>query len=67
MTAPPRWRDLHPGDMVIERLTTIFALQHAAKELRPEGYRFWVEPFGDAFLVGCIESPRPLITDRGTR
>ena len=62
--APPRWRDLHPGDMVLERVGTLAALQQAAESMRPDGYRFHVEGYGDAFMVTCLESPKPLIGDR---
>lgn len=61
---PARWRDLHPGDMVIEYAGTLAALQQAADGMRPEGYRFTVEQYGDTFLVVCKESPRNLIGDR---
>jgi hypothetical protein len=62
---PPRWLDLHPGDMVIERIGTLAALQQSAKDAIPAGYRFTIGTFGDGFLVTCLESPRPLIGDRG--
>jgi hypothetical protein len=57
---PPRWFDLHPGDMVIERIGTLAALQQSAKAAEPDGYRFTVEPMGEQFLVICVDSPRPL-------
>lgn len=59
-TVPPRWLDLHPGDMVIERIGTLAALQQSAKTAEHDGYRFTVERFSDGFLVTCVESPRPL-------
>lgn len=62
--APPRWLDLHPGDTVFERMTTVSAVQHACRELEPLGYGFiWVD-CGDHIVVQCVRSPRPLITTR---
>ena len=64
MIVPPRWLDLHPGDMVIERIGTLAALQQSAKAAEVAGFRFTVETIGDGFLVICRDSPRPLIGDR---
>lgn len=64
-TVPPRWLDLHPGDMVIERIGTLAALQQSAKAAEVAGFRFKIRPMaGGSFLVVCEESPRPLIGDR---
>lgn len=64
-TVPPRWLDLHPGDMVIERIGTLAALQQSAKVAEAVGYRFKVVPMLDGgYLIKCEESPRPLTEDR---
>lgn len=60
----PRWRDMHPGDIVFERLGTFAALQHAADAMQQDGYKFRVEPIDNIFMVTCLGSPRPLIEDR---
>lgn len=61
---PPRWRDLHPGDLIRERWP-IRQSEAIAAVLRADGYafRFYPEPDG-SHLVGCVESPRPLIGNR---
>lgn len=57
--APPRWLDLHPGDMVLERIVTEASLRKAADSLI--GYRFTFETVDNGVMVTCVESPRCLV------
>lgn len=62
---PARWRDLHPGDMIIERIWTEAMMKNAADWLKPEGYCFKIETTEDGeVLITCLESPQLLIGDR---